>query len=1188
MTTLAEAFEIPRPEEITALGFVVVLEDQPSRATVERIVRDYVLTPKVQDELRKVLAKLREAFKRGEALGRFIHGSFGSGKSNFMFFLALLLEDDGLAWAKDHHEIRVLAEEYRAFLRETNILPVRLNMLSLNRPGATLDRLVYESFNATLRARGKPECGFLNVDGVLEEVRAEATAFGDQLWKVLAANGVVPSKALFDELAGGSEEDREGLALAYLKFKKRDPATAGVIPAWASGLRKLAAHAKARGYGGVVFFIDEMLLWLTEKENHQFQEAVNQLSLFVDYTGGSRAVPLGALVARQRRLKDFFPEHSDDEQIQALFDRIAGRFETTALEDVELRYICKDRVLAPKAPKLIQATLERLAVDQKKVLPAVIQQADIEYLKDVYPFHPALIEALIDVSALLQRERTALRLLMELLAASRDLPLGRFIPIGRAFELLIPQAGVEGARAAEDDLKALHRLYWRAVRTALDASQNAGEDGFDAQRRNQLDQLVKTALIAEVSPRLKQGGVTIERLVRLNDVEITGETDRTRIAQAYDDIVRLSRKVPAIQVLGAGEAASAIVQVNLRGGDLETVLERARQRVDHVNTRFLTFYSVLGDLLGGEAKAVLGGNAGSKRWTLKVAWRNTKRTGSVLVGNVRELTAATFKPEPGEEFRIIVDYPWDQPPFTVNDDRSKAQSVRRNDGTFFTICWLPRHFTHAELEILKELAAAELVANTSGNNAAQQEELLQAFSRKEREQILTQARTHASTMRTQARGIVEKVYRDAATIEALVDGVSGDVNQPTLPDNLEAFAERLLDRRFPNHPRFELEPKPDVLTRLCDFCVGAAETGQYRSFGEDASLVRQLAGPGALDLVELGQQSGKFNDRGRLYREVMDAAKGDSVQWDPIEKRLEAVGLPLEVRNFFLALVARIHGFRLLRLPGGDEVAPEIDKKPRQGIQLKRAKLLDPTQWANAGDLLQSVLAVPKPTAGRTVAEQDRLAAAARKAGDERRELMQGMVGLLANLGVTGGARVDELREGIKRLAPLVETGSDPFDMFGKILAAWPPIASDPVRAAVQRAAETRACLDAINRTAFDFLGHSADAEAQAHVSALRSLLSAGTQAQPLGRAELEKWSEDAKRIMNRLATAAPAQPPAPVPPEPGKPPPAAEVVAVLTSVLLNLEDPSATARVLEDIKVGLAKVPHKQVTIDVTVRRRG
>jgi hypothetical protein len=30
MTTLANAFDIPRADEITALGYVVVLEDQPT------------------------------------------------------------------------------------------------------------------------------------------------------------------------------------------------------------------------------------------------------------------------------------------------------------------------------------------------------------------------------------------------------------------------------------------------------------------------------------------------------------------------------------------------------------------------------------------------------------------------------------------------------------------------------------------------------------------------------------------------------------------------------------------------------------------------------------------------------------------------------------------------------------------------------------------------------------------------------------------------------------------------------------------------------------------------------------------------------------------------------------------------------------------------------------------------------
>ena len=75
MTTLAQAFEIPPPEEITALGYVVVLEDDPSQEKVRQLVQDYVLTPAVRAELRTVLSKLRTALKRGDDMGRFIHGS---------------------------------------------------------------------------------------------------------------------------------------------------------------------------------------------------------------------------------------------------------------------------------------------------------------------------------------------------------------------------------------------------------------------------------------------------------------------------------------------------------------------------------------------------------------------------------------------------------------------------------------------------------------------------------------------------------------------------------------------------------------------------------------------------------------------------------------------------------------------------------------------------------------------------------------------------------------------------------------------------------------------------------------------------------------------------------------------------------------------------------------------------------
>src|SRR5262249_3106989 len=152
----------------------------------------------------------------------------------------------------------------------------------------------------------------------------------------------------------------------------------------------------------------------------------------------------------------------------------------------------------------------------------------------------------------------------------------------------------------------------------------------------------------------------------------------------------------------------------------------------------------------------------------------------------------------------------------------------------------------------------------------------------------------------------------------------------------------------------------------------AAEAGAYRPYGDDAGMIRALAGPAALDLVLMGEERGKFRDDSKLYREVMGLAQGDTVQWDRIDRRLEeAYGLPIEVRNFFLALVARIHSFRIVLQPSGEELKPEIDRRVRQGVVLKRARLLDVAQWSMVGDLLHSLFGLSKPTAGRTVVEQD-------------------------------------------------------------------------------------------------------------------------------------------------------------------------------------------------------------------------
>jgi hypothetical protein len=489
MTTITEAFELPRAEDIRAMGFVVKLRELAADSEeVEQLARDYVVTPAVEKELPRILDDMKQVFDRGEEYGRFIHGSFGSGKSHFMTMLSLLVEGATPAWKKfrpllnAHRGAKASkgaeAADHEAWLSKAGLLVVRIHMLSVRGKSTGFDRAVYEGFNAALKRRGKQPFEFLNVDSIFDEVRREAKEYGDVVWKRLEAEGIVGGRDDFEALASGSIQAKERFARAWLKYKGRDAADAGVDPRWSEGLARMAEHAKAQGFGGIVLMIDEFLLWLAEKSGQEFVAEINNLNVIVDHNTGQRPAPIFVFVARQRNLQEFFPDLVDESKIHEHLDHHAKRFEITKLQDVELRHIVRGRVLRPKDAKAVQAAVSALGDKHSKVLPALLAGGDIDYLRDVYPFHPALIEMLVDVTSLMQRERSALRLLYELLVVHYPtLPLGEFLPVGSAFSAIFPESGVEASKKVELMQDIHHQYYsrrrwctWRRLRRTREIS----------------------------------------------------------------------------------------------------------------------------------------------------------------------------------------------------------------------------------------------------------------------------------------------------------------------------------------------------------------------------------------------------------------------------------------------------------------------------------------------------------------------------------------------------------------------------------------------------------------------------------------------------------------------------------------------------------------------------------------------
>lgn len=102
LDTIVETFELPRPEDIRAMGFVVKLRElDPDSEEVAQLARDYVITPAVEKEVYPASSTTcNRSSIEARSTAAFIHDSFGGGKSHFMTMLSLLVEGAPAAWRK--------------------------------------------------------------------------------------------------------------------------------------------------------------------------------------------------------------------------------------------------------------------------------------------------------------------------------------------------------------------------------------------------------------------------------------------------------------------------------------------------------------------------------------------------------------------------------------------------------------------------------------------------------------------------------------------------------------------------------------------------------------------------------------------------------------------------------------------------------------------------------------------------------------------------------------------------------------------------------------------------------------------------------------------------------------------------------------------------------------------------------
>ncbi|MGH2396406.1 MAG: phage resistance protein, partial [bacterium] len=439
MTWIRELIHIP--ERVHQGDFVLKLTEGVSHA--EQTLQDYVVTPQLVQCFDDALGFIKQAVETRSSKAAYLHGSFGAGKSHFMAILNLLLS--GNVRARSITELAVVVAKHNAWTQGKRFLLVPYHMIG-NRDMESAILGQYADFVRENHPKA-PVPGFYLADGLFQDAMRLRQQLGDpQFFNQLNADGTGGGDSGWGDFGGGWDATSfEAAMLEPPRGEERMRLVGDLIvrffTAYAAmaesrgeafvslddGLSIMSKHAKGLGYDAVILFLDELVLWLASRAADVafVSSEGTKLVKLVEATHADRPTPLISFVARQRDLRELVGENLAGAlqlQFADVLKHWEARFHVITLEDRNLPAIAEKRVLKPvseAARQVLQNAFEEFLSVRREVLETLLTStADRELFRQVYPFSPALVQALIAVSSVLQRERTALKLMLQLLVAA--------------------------------------------------------------------------------------------------------------------------------------------------------------------------------------------------------------------------------------------------------------------------------------------------------------------------------------------------------------------------------------------------------------------------------------------------------------------------------------------------------------------------------------------------------------------------------------------------------------------------------------------------------------------------------------------------------------------------------------------------------------------------------------------------
>ena len=1129
MTLLKDLIDIP--ERVQKGDFVLRLTEGVNRA--EETLRDYVVTPELKDCFNAALLFIRSSLQANSSKATYLHGSFGSGKSHFMAVLHLILQ--GNLEARSIKELAPVITKHNDWITGKKFLLVPYHMIGARDmesgilggyvdfmrrthpnapiPGVYLAEGLFQDAQALRDASGaglplRARMG----DTAFFAALNESTEVSSGGWGELEAGWnaerfevaiSTPPKPRDDLLSADDKaklQERQLLVGALVKtfFQSYQSVASGEEERYISldqGLSVLSQHAKSLGYDALILFLDELILWLASRATDlKFVHQEGQkLAKLVEAQSPDRPVPIISFVARQRDLSELIGDSVPGAERLNFGDALKhweGRFDRINLEDRNLPAIAQQRILKCKtktARQELDTAFERTKMRELVMTTLLTSEGDQEMFRKVYPFSPALVQTLIAVSSVLQRERTALKVMMQLLVDQRDtLTVGDIVPVGDLFDVI-----AHGDEAFSQEM-AIHfnnakRLYHQKLLPLLEKQQNIRredlaklppQDPRATAFRNH-DRLIKTLLLSALVPEVESlRALNAERLAALNHGTI-----RTPIPGREGSVVLNLCKTWAASVgeIRISEDQNPAISIQLSGVDTESIIEQARREDNRGNQIRLLRQMIFEQLkVEGEDEFEQYRN---------FEWRGTRRSCVVLFKNIRELPDSSL--DTGDRWKLIIDFPFEEG-HSPRDALSRLDQFKESfpDGAK-TLCWVPAFFSAdaqkdlGMLVILEHILTGERFSQYATRLSPQDRQAAKSLLENQRSVLRQRVQNHldaAYGLEALAPDSLEPT-RTLELHERFVSLYPGFELQPPVAARLDGAMIKLLEQaltfEFPAAPEFEAEVyKVSNLEKVYQVVSAAAQASDGRTPAKKniRLLLRQIANP--LRLGEMGQDATHFVLDQHWRNHFIRKSEGGTITVSQLREWIDepkAMGLPKEVQNLVILTFAEQTNRTFFR--HNTPVEPTL-KEIWNECELREQRLPDESEWQLAVQRAENIFGVqisPLRKVSNVADLESKVRQQAKSYHDAVQNYVQNLQDCLDRFGLK--AKSNRLRTAALTLTLVEQISSSKLDNLVKILATADIAATSEaaMKECLSKASSLAVALEQLDWEIFEFIAKLTD-----------------------------------------------------------------------------------------------------------------